>query len=1458
MGEIAEVVVSAGWEGADAESGLDRLGAKFDKTTGRMRDASGKFVGLKRDTDAATASVSDHGSKLDALGSKLQGAGSAARQFGATLTAGVTLPLAALAAYVVMTGSKTSQALNQFQGTSRATVAEMERVRAKAKELGADLTLPGTSAGQAAQAMLELNKGGLSIKESMDAARGSIQLARAAMVSEAQAANITANALNTYQLAGDQAGRVSDVLANAANKSTGEIADFAMGLSQAGMVARASNVDLEQTVGVLALLANQGIKGSDAGTSFKTFLLALRGPSEDARKAMRALGVDAYDSTGRLKPLGDVVEQFSQKLSGLTDRSRDAFLDKVFGSDGARVAIALFSKGRAELDAYVKSMSEAGTAQRVAEANTRGLSGAWDALMSTVSTFADSVFEDLEGPLVSIVQAVGSAVAWLQGVWDSMGPGAKVVVAALAAVAAAAGPVLVVVGSIVTAVGGLVAAIGSIAGGVAALGGFAVVLPIVLAVGAGLVFVGAQIAAFVAAASVATYALYQAFDRNLGGVRDVALSTFAAVGDYVSRACAELQDIWQRTVPTLLSIASTVLSALSSVWASSFGRLVAVTRAAWGAVAEVTLYVLRQLGNLVDFWAKLVDGDWRGAWDAFSRLAHNAVRAFGAVVSTMAALVRSAFAAAVAAVLSFADRFVRAGYELAKRLVSAVALEIAAGGPAIRDALLAALVWAAANLGAGAIGGQIGQQVVDGMRAAIANGAAQERGGGGSPNWGVAEGPWGAQTIEASKVNPKFGTGGKDLPGLLGGGGGGGRSGGGGGGESPRVKAARAELERLQIIFQAVQRTEADRLADEEYFYGEGRRSIEAYAEARRSAQIRITNEALRAARAELDVAKLTRGTAQEKANAVAAALDKVAEVEAEHRRQMLTIDRDAAKARQDAQREAWANTTARLEEYASAQEDIYQRLADRGVLTFARAQEVIASSQLELLIREQRRLLGELALLDPASPDAKALSGQLDVVNQRRADFDATNPHEAGDASRRDVEREAQRAGDLRSIWESIADSQRESQAERLRILEQAGVSRTALWRAQLNFELQGEREQTTRVVAELRRRIALVEQLEGNPEHRKALVTALNAQIEAEERASTARRASVMEDYYRKQDERLRSYADKAVGSLRKALEASREGGASGFFKSLAEDFRNTLLQMAEDLLKSRLLQLLRNVWKMPAPGSTQGSAGRGQQQPGGEFLDIFKQVFHLGGGEEDASAVSAAGEAMKGAIEQGGATAAQKTTEAGEKQAISIRGVGISIVGALAAIGSQIAAGAGRGGFWKGLLFAAASGAITGAIGAAFKQGGSGGGGSDPSAGLSDFNPGGLDGAAAMGGMFKAKPGGRLIQLAEAGYDELVLTTDPKHRGRMEQLLSAYFDMTGMRPQAFARGGFASGYVPPSRAGAHGADGGRSGVMVKELRVVVQGGAGGGEMTPQQARRTGRQVARATRGALSQYSS
>jgi TP901 family phage tail tape measure protein len=430
------------------------------------------MVKVGADTSAAERGLTNLDSKITSF------AGGAAKT-GALLSAGLTAPLAAVGKFAADQLIPYQQAMDLLQVNTKASTAEMATFAAKAKELGADVRLPATSAGDAAQAMLALSKAGMSVNDTLAASRGVLQLAAAGKLDEARAAEIAANALNSFKLAGTEATAVADLLAAAASSSSVEVEHVADSFKMASAVFSAfqspavgsknAMVDLTTAIG---LLGNAGIKGSDAGTSLKQMLLQLTGPSDKAKGMMRELaqnigasGDIAFDAQGRMRSLKEIVDLTARATAGLTEEKRNEYLTDIFGADASRAMIVLMREGVAGWDAMREAVTRQGAASDLASAQMKGLGGALAGLQSTLETIALDAAESVSGMLEGMVRGATDLVGRL----GQLDPNLRNAGIAFGVVLAAAGPVLLLLGGLAAAFGFVLSPVGLLVVGVAAL-----------------------------------------------------------------------------------------------------------------------------------------------------------------------------------------------------------------------------------------------------------------------------------------------------------------------------------------------------------------------------------------------------------------------------------------------------------------------------------------------------------------------------------------------------------------------------------------------------------------------------------------------------------------------------------------------------------------------------------------------------------------------------------------------------------------------------------------------------------------------------------------------------------------------------------------------------------------------------------------------------------------------------
>ena len=209
------------------------------------------------------------------------------RKAGAAMSLGVTAPLVGIGVTALNSAADFEQSLNIMGQVSGATADQMAQLQQQALDLGASTAF---SAGEAAEAQLELAKAGMKPLEVYAAMPGVLDMAAAGGLGVAQAAEIAANAVNTFGLEAGSTTDIANMLAAAANASSVDITDLAAGMTMAGSVFSSAGQSIDDLNIAMALLGNNGIKGSDAGTSLKTALMRLTAPTDEAaedRKSTR-------------------------------------------------------------------------------------------------------------------------------------------------------------------------------------------------------------------------------------------------------------------------------------------------------------------------------------------------------------------------------------------------------------------------------------------------------------------------------------------------------------------------------------------------------------------------------------------------------------------------------------------------------------------------------------------------------------------------------------------------------------------------------------------------------------------------------------------------------------------------------------------------------------------------------------------------------------------------------------------------------------------------------------------------------------------------------------------------------------------------------------------------------------------------------------------------------------------
>lgn len=321
---------------------------------------------------------------------------------------GTTAALGGVSVAAIKTGSEFEAQMSRVQAISGATGENFEKLREQAIQLGADTSF---SASSAAGGMENLAAAGFEVNEITDAMPGLLNLAAASGEDLAVSSDIAASAIRGFGLEAKDAAHVADVLAENANKTNSGVTDTGEAMKYVAPLARAAGIRFEETAAAIGIMANAGIKGSQAGTTLRGAISRLSKPTDDMLVAMEDLGVSFYDSEGKMKSLSDQVGMLRKSMKGMTDEQKNNYLVTLYGQEALSGMLALINEGEDSLSALTKSYEKCdGSAQKAAETMQDNLAGAMEQLDGSAETLGIVFYDSVSGNLKSAAESATDSI----------------------------------------------------------------------------------------------------------------------------------------------------------------------------------------------------------------------------------------------------------------------------------------------------------------------------------------------------------------------------------------------------------------------------------------------------------------------------------------------------------------------------------------------------------------------------------------------------------------------------------------------------------------------------------------------------------------------------------------------------------------------------------------------------------------------------------------------------------------------------------------------------------------------------------------------------------------------------------------------------------------------------------------------------------------------------------------
>lgn len=358
-------------------------------------------AGALKDLKKLTSNVSQQGNAAaGAASSAFSKIGSAAKHSAAiavTALAGVGTAVAAAGGLAVKVGSDFEAAMSKVAAVSGATGTDLSKLTEKAKEMGAKTKF---SASEAAEVMNYMAMAGWKTEEMLNGVEGIMNLAAASGEDLASTSDIVTDALSSFGLQASDSGHFADILAAASSNANTNVAMMGETFKYAASVAGAMGYTAEDTALAIGLMANRGIKASQAGTALRSIMTRLAKPTKETQGAMNKLGISLTDSEGNMKSLDTIMQDLREGFSGLSEEEKAATAAALGGQEAMSGLLAIVGASPEEYEKLQSAIANCdGTAERMAETMLDNLQGSLTILKSSLEGLGIEVYESMQEPL---------------------------------------------------------------------------------------------------------------------------------------------------------------------------------------------------------------------------------------------------------------------------------------------------------------------------------------------------------------------------------------------------------------------------------------------------------------------------------------------------------------------------------------------------------------------------------------------------------------------------------------------------------------------------------------------------------------------------------------------------------------------------------------------------------------------------------------------------------------------------------------------------------------------------------------------------------------------------------------------------------------------------------------------------------------------------------------------------
>ena len=547
-------------------------------------------------TNTALSKIDVAGQKMETVGNSIAGAGKKMM--------GVTTVIGGVGVAAVKTAADFDSAMSQVAAVSGATGKDFDALRNKAREMGAKTKF---SATEAAEAMNYMAMAGWKTEDMLDGIEGVMNLAAASGEDLAATSDIVTDALTAFGLSAKDSGHFADILAAASSNANTNVSMMGETFKYCAPIAGALGFSAEDTAEAIGLMANAGIKSSQAGTALRTIMNNLAGDVKISGKAIGDVTIATTNADSSMRDLSDILADCRSAFGNLTESEKAQAAESLVGKNAMSGFLALMNAGEDDIAKLSSAIDNCdGSAEKMAMTMQDNLAGQLTILKSQLQELAIS-FGDI------LMPAIRSIVSKLQGFVDKlngMDEGTKRTIVTIALLVASIGPLLVIIGTAISKIGVAMQGVVKLANGISKLkvsvqGGTGVLGKL----GAALGGISAPVLAVVAVIAVLVAAFVHLWKTN-EGFRDAIIGTWNRIKDTISGFCQGIVD----RLNALGFQFTDIVDVLKTVWDGFCQVLAPIFEGVFNNIANILSTVTGVITGILDVFIGIFTGNWSQAW----------------------------------------------------------------------------------------------------------------------------------------------------------------------------------------------------------------------------------------------------------------------------------------------------------------------------------------------------------------------------------------------------------------------------------------------------------------------------------------------------------------------------------------------------------------------------------------------------------------------------------------------------------------------------------------------------------------------------------------------------------------------------------------------------------------------------------------------------------------------------